>query len=232
MLEPGQFELLMSVDEARRLAADAVMPVEEAPEEGWIDEPLVDLMQVDPTFQLDVQYATASNFLSAPLYQVAGAYLRTSVAEDVQRVHSQLKTMGYGLIIHDAYRPWTVTWMMWQVTPEHLREDFLADPARGSIHNRGGAVDVSLYDLENGEPLVMPSAFDEFSERASIEFAGGTAASRRLRDLLIAQMADHGFGVYRLEWWHFNHGNARRYPLERITLAELAERDEAAASES
>ena len=129
--------------DARPLAAK---PPEE---KGDFRKPdLVDLTTLDPTIKLDIRYATDNNFLSTPLYTSAKAFMQRPAAEALARVHKKLAEQGYGLLIHDAYRPWYVTKMFWDATPEKQRI-FVADPSKGSRHNRGCAVDLTLYDLQD-----------------------------------------------------------------------------------
>jgi D-alanyl-D-alanine dipeptidase len=153
-------------------------------------------------------------------YQQARAYMQRPAAEALVRAHRALAASGYGLLIHDAYRPWRVTKMFWDATPEEMK-DFVANPERGSIHNRGAAVDLTLYDLATGKPAEMPSGYDEFSFRAYPEYAGGTARQRWLRELLRGAMEDEGFTVYPYEWWHFNYRDAERYPVMDLDFEEL-----------
>ncbi len=181
---------------------------------------LVDLQQLDPTFKLDIRYATAHNFLGRPLYRTARALLQRPAAEALVRVQQRLRRLGLGLIIHDAYRPWYVTWMMWEATPDSLHH-FVADPAYGSRHNRGGAVDVSLYDLKTGQPLEMPSGYDEFTERAYANYPGGTHRQRWLRERLREAMAAEGFQVYQWEWWHYDYQDWSQYPILNVPLEEV-----------
>ncbi|SHK43668.1 serine hydrolase [Rhodothermus profundi] len=173
---------------------------------------LVDLQQLDPTIRLDLRYATADNFLGTPLYRTARALLQRPAAEALVRVQQRLRRLGLGLIIHDAYRPWYVTWMMWEATPDSLRH-FVADPAHGSRHNRGCAVDVSLYDLKTGQPVEMPSGYDEFTERAYAHYPGGTHRQRWYRERLREAMEAEGFRVYPWEWWHYDCQDWQQYPL-------------------
>ena len=126
---------------------------------------LVELVALDPTIRLDVRYATANNFVGRPVYTEARAFLQRPAAEALVRAHRALREQGYGLLVFDGYRPWAVTKLFWDVTPPAQRE-FVANPKQGSKHNRGCAVDLSLYDLATGREVEMPSAYDEMSERS------------------------------------------------------------------
>ena len=182
---------------------------------------LVEVTVLDPTIRLDIRYATAGNFLGRPLYPSARAFLRRPVAEALVRVHRALRARGYGLVVYDAYRPWSVTRLMWELTPPEKR-GFVADPARGSNHNRGCAVDLSLVSLASGREVVMPSDYDEMTPRAAASHAGGTAESRAHRDRLRAAMEAEGFRVERHEWWHFSHRDCRRYEMLDLPFEAVA----------
>jgi D-alanyl-D-alanine dipeptidase len=178
---------------------------------------LVDLAALDPTLKLDVRYATSNNFLGRPVYPEARALLQRDPAAALLRAHRALREKGYGLLVFDAYRPWSVTKLFWDETPKAKRA-FVANPRVGSKHNRGTAVDLTLYDLASGREVPMPSAYDEFSERADPAYAGGPAAARAARDLLRAAMEREGFRVEPNEWWHYNWKDWRRYPILDVPL--------------
>lgn len=184
---------------------------------------LVELKSLDPAIRYDIRYATANNFMGAVFYSSAHAFLQRPAAEAVVRVSRKLQPYGYGLLIHDAYRPWYVTRMFWDATPDSLR-DFVADPANGSRHNRGAAVDLTLYDLRTGAAVDMPSGYDEFSARAFPAYPGGTQRQRYHRDLLRTLMEQEGFTVYDFEWWHFDYNGWRRYPIGTATFEEIQAR--------
>src|SRR6202453_3638293 len=164
-------------------------------EQGSFRKPeLVELIQLDPTIKLDIRYATTNNFLGTPLYTQARAFLQRPAAEAVVRANQELKTEGYGLIIHDGYRPWYVTKMFWDATPTD-KKIFVADPAQGSRHNRGCAVDLSLYDLKTGNEVTMPSGYDEMTTRAFADYPGGTPEEQARRALLREAMEKQGVQV-------------------------------------
>jgi zinc D-Ala-D-Ala dipeptidase len=184
---------------------------------------LVDLAAADPTVKLDVRYATANNFLGRPVYPDARAFLQRPAAEALVRAHRALREKGYGLLVFDAYRPWSVTRLFWDETPKAKRA-FVANPRQGSKHNRGTAVDLTLYDLATGREVAMPSAYDEFSLRAHPGYAGGCAPAREKRDLLRAVMEREGFTVEPNEWWHFNWKDWRSYAILDVSFRSLAPR--------
>jgi zinc D-Ala-D-Ala dipeptidase len=181
---------------------------------------LVEVTALDPTIKLDIRYATTRNFLGTPLYSQARAFMQRPAAEALVRVHRSLAAEGYGLLVHDAYRPWYVTRIFWDAMPEELHK-FVADPAQGSRHNRGCAVDLTLYDLKTGRAVSMPSLYDEATERAYASYAGGTAEQRRLRDLLRRHMEAEGFTVYEFEWWHFDYRDWKAYAIQNVRFEEI-----------
>jgi len=202
----------------RRRALAATPPVET---QEHLPADLVDLTTVDPRIKLDIRYAGSDNFMGIPLYERAAAYLQRPAAEALGRAQKALAEKGYGLLIHDAYRPWFVTWMFWEATPPEDHA-FVADPAKGSRHNRGCAVDLTLYDLKTGKPVEMPSRYDEFSPRAYADFVGGATRQRAFRALLREAMTAQGFEVYPEEWWHFDYKDWRRYGIGTRSFTQLA----------
>ena len=144
------------IAELRAEALAATPPVEQ----GTLrPSDLVELIKLDPTIRLDIRYATANNFLGTPLYEEARAFLQRPAAEAVVRVHRALAAKGYGLLIHDAYRPWYITKIFWDATPPD-KHQYVADPAHGSRHSRGCAVDLTLFDRSTGRAVDMPSGYD------------------------------------------------------------------------
>ena len=190
-------------------------------EQGRFREPdLVELVKLDPTIKLDIRYATTNNFLGTPVYTQARAFLQRPAAEALLRAHRELKAHGYGLIIYDGYRPWYVTKIFWEATPKK-EKTFVANPAVGSRHNRGCAVDLSLYDLETGKEAKMPSGYDEMTDRAKANYVGGTADERARRALLRHAMERQGFRVNRTEWWHFDYKDWKQYPILNVKFEDL-----------
>jgi D-alanyl-D-alanine dipeptidase len=205
---------LRPVEDLRRESARQVPP----PQPDSLRAPdLVELVTLDTTIRLDIRYATTNNFMGARMYSAARAFLQRPAAEALLRAHRALRAQGYGLLIHDAYRPWSVTWMFWEATPPSQRI-FVANPARGSKHNRGCAVDLTMYELATGRPVVMPSGYDEFTPRAHPDYPGGTEEQRALRALLRRAMETEGFSVDPNEWWHFDYRDWARYPVMNIPV--------------
>jgi zinc D-Ala-D-Ala dipeptidase len=200
-------------------ASVACFPVSVAAQQGPPKDPtaprqpdLVELVKLDPTIKLDIRYAGTNNFIGKQVYQEARAFLQRPAAEALVAAHRELAPQGYGLLIHDGYRPWAVTKLFWELTPPALRE-FVADPASGSKHNRGAAVDLTMYDRGLGTVVEMPSGYDEMTRRAYPDYRGGPPEARGRRDLLRAVMERHGFTVEPNEWWHFNYKDWREYPI-------------------
>ncbi|WP_020475192.1 serine hydrolase [Zavarzinella formosa] len=198
-----------SIDDIRKEAFKATPPVEK----GEFRKPdLVDLATVDPAFKFDIRYATDNNFMSTPLYSSAKAFVQRPAAEALKKANKKLAEHGYGILFFDCYRPWHITKMFWEATPENQRI-FVADPSKGSRHNRGCATDITLYDLKTGKPVEMVSGFDEFSDRSYPDYMGGTSLQRWHRKLLRDTMESEGFTVYEAEWWHYDFGEWRKYPI-------------------
>lgn len=184
------------------------------------DSDLVEPSLLDSGIKLDIRYAGSDNFLSQPIYAQARAFLQRPAAQALVRAHHAFAKHGYGVLIHDAYRPWYVTKVFWDATPP-AQHDFVADPAKGSRHNRGCAVDLTLYELATGKAVTMPGVYDEMTERSYPDYAGGTAAERARRDLLRSIMEAEGFSVYASEWWHFDYRDWPSYRIENVRFEDL-----------
>lgn len=181
---------------------------------------LVELVRLDPTIKLDIRYAGTNNFLGKAVYPEARAFLQRPAAAALVAAHKELAAHGYGLLIHDGYRPWGITKLFWDMTSGPQRE-FVADPSRGSKHNRGCAVDLTMYDLAIGAAVEMPSAYDEMTPRAYPDYTGGSPEARERRDLLRRVMERHGFTVEPNEWWHFNYKDWEQYPIQDIPFSAI-----------
>ena len=190
-------------------------------EPGNLRKPdLVELTLLDPTIKLDIRYATSNNFMGRPMYTEARAFLQRPAAEALVRANQKLRAQGYGVLVFDGYRPWSVTKAFWDATPAD-KKIFVADPKKGSKHNRGCAVDLSLFDLKTGLEVSMPGAYDEMTDRSSINYSGGTEEQRRLRDLLRSAMESEGFVVFEPEWWHYDYKDWQEYPILNIKFSEI-----------
>lgn len=221
-------------ESGNQLRVKPVRPVAELMKEALVSQPpqetgdflptdLVELRKLDPTIRLEVRYATTNNFLGTKFYSQPRAFMQGPAAEAVVRAHRKLNQKGYGLLIHDAYRPWYVTKVFWDATPED-KKWFVADPARGSRHNRGCAVDLTLYDLRTGKPVEMVATYDETTDRARSDYPGGTSLQRWHRELLRKAMEAEGFTVYAPEWWHFDYKDWQQYRIGNVTFEQLQTR--------
>ena len=192
-------------------------PIEEG---DFLDSDLVELVKLDSSILLDIRYATDQNFINKAVYEQPRVFLQRPAAEALVRVHNKLKAQGLGLLVFDGYRPWHLTKLFWDLTPDELRE-FVASPERGSRHNRGCAVDVTMYHLATGKAVEMTSDFDELNETDSSNYTAGTAEQRRNRNLLITIMEEQGFKVLSGEWWHFDYQGWENYRIENIQFSEI-----------
>jgi len=217
---PPQFFHITPVRPVAELRAEALKarpPVEQG---SFRSPELVELVALDPTIHLDIRYATARNFLGTPVYEQARAFLQRPAAQALVRAHRKLRAQGYGLLIHDAYRPWYVTKIFWDATPPDKHE-FVADPSEGSRHNRGCAVDLTLYDLKSGQAVAMPSLYDEMTPRAYSDYQGGSAEENAHRALLKQALEAEGFVQLPNEWWHFDYKDWKQYPILNLPFARI-----------
>lgn len=179
---------------------------------------LVEVKKIIPNIVLDIRYATTNNFTGKKLYDSDRCFLRRPVAEKLCDAQREFNRMGFGLKIYDAYRPLSVQREMWAIYPH---EGYVANPAKGSRHNRGAAVDVTLINLKDRKELLMPSAYDEFSEKAHRDFSDTSGEAIRNRNLLERVMEKHGFIGLPTEWWHFDDVNWKEYELLDIDSSRL-----------
>jgi zinc D-Ala-D-Ala dipeptidase len=183
---------------------------------------LVDLATAIPGAELDIRYATEDNFMEERLYPIAAAWLRAPAAEALASAERELAEQGIGLRIFDAYRPYSVTRIMWERIGD---PDYVADPARGSRHNRGAAVDLTLIDLETGDELEMPTSYDDFTERAHHDFDDLDESVKENRRVLRETMERHGLVALASEWWHYDFQGWEQFDLLDIPLEELENLD-------
>ena len=208
---------LKPIEQLRDIASKANPPNEQG--EYFVGD-LIEPTKLDDTIKLDIRYASTNNFMGAIFYTHPRAFLQRPAAESVVRIHKKLSESGLGLLIHDAYRPWAVTKMFWDATPDDLKT-FVANPANGSRHNRGCAVDLSLYDRATGLPIQMVAGYDEFSARSYPLYPGGTSRQRWYRELLRRSMEAEGFTVYEYEWWHFDYRDWKKYRIGNIDFESI-----------
>jgi zinc D-Ala-D-Ala dipeptidase len=209
---------LRRVPELRAEALAAKPPQENG---SFRSPDLIDVSKLDSRIKLEIRYATTDNFMGAAFYSSARAFLQRPAAEALLRAHRELLKHGYGLLIFDAYRPWYVTKMFWEGTPA-AQHRFVADPAQGSRHNRGCAVDLTLYELRTGREAHMTGGYDEMSDRSYANYSGGTPDQRARRDLLRHAMERQGFTVNEYEWWHFDYKDWSRYPILNVGFEKLS----------
>ncbi len=181
------------------------------------DKSLVDVQKINPRIRFDIRYATSDNFMKEPLYAEARCFLRPEVAEKISRIQGRLEKKGLGLKIFDGYRPLSVQKKMWARFPV---EGYIANPVKGSNHNRGAAVDLTLVD-SSGNELPMPSAYDEFSERSHRDYMKTSPEAIKNRSILEEEMAKEGFKGISTEWWHFDDKEAKKYPVLDVQFSEL-----------
>ena len=182
------------------------------------DSELVNLAEFIPGIILDIRYATAANLLGRPLYQAPKAFLRRPAAAALRAVQEELATVGIGLKVFDAYRPYSATVAFY----DHVRDEtYAAPPWRGSRHNRGCAMDITLVSLSTGEQLVMPTDFDDLTPAAHADFSEIPALAQLNRAVLRAVMSRHCFEQYPGEWWHFDHKCWENQDLMDLEFADL-----------
>jgi D-alanyl-D-alanine dipeptidase len=231
MGDVGSVKITPDFDARAQVLISPLRPVAELRAEALLSPPpqqdgtfrkpeLVELTALDPAIHLDIRYATSNDFLGTPVYTQVRAFLQRPAAEALVGALHKLQPLGYGLLIHDAYRPWYVTKIFWDATPAEGKI-FVADPKEGSRHNRGCAVDLTLYDLATGKPIEMPGTYDEMSPRSFPDYPGGTSLQRWHRDLLRRAMNSEGFTVYEHEWWHFDYKDWREYPILNFKFEDL-----------
>lgn len=182
-----------------------------------LTDPLVDLQVLIPDAVLDLRYATKNNLTGRALYPLAAAFLRRSSGEKLAKAAAELRAKGLRLVIFDAYRPLSAQKALWAARPDPR---FVANPEKGSSHNRAGAVDAALADA-SGRPLPMPSEFDEFGPRARHGAPGVPAEARRNAETLKAAMEKAGFVSLKDEWWHYRDADAKDWPVLDIPLEKV-----------
>jgi D-alanyl-D-alanine dipeptidase len=154
------------------------------------------------------------------IYSQGRAFLQRPAAVALARAHVKLREQGYGVLVFDGYRPWSVTKKFWDETPRSKRV-YVANPRKGSKHNRGCAVDCSLYDLKDGREIAMPSPYDDFTKKAEANYPGGTDAQRKARGILRGALEAEGFTVNPDEWWHFDYKDWKEYRVLNVPFEKL-----------
>ncbi|MBS0650867.1 MAG: D-alanyl-D-alanine dipeptidase [Verrucomicrobia bacterium] len=182
------------------------------------DSDLVDIQSINPRIRVDIRYATSNNFIGKPVYPCAKCYLRRKVAMKLDQIQRRLEKIGLGLKIFDGYRPLSAQKVFWDYCPDPR---FVAPPDKGSKHNRGAAVDLTLVDQE-GKELKMPTGFDDFTDKAHRSYERLPKEVLHNRMLLESVMSEQGFIPLASEWWHFDDEEVEKYPIEDIALDQLA----------
>jgi D-alanyl-D-alanine dipeptidase len=185
---------------------------------GFAAEPadLVEVQSINPRIRIDLRYATANNFVGKAMYRVNKCFLRREVAERLSKVQEDLEALGLGLKIWDGYRPLAVQKEFWRLVPD---ERYVASPVKGSRHNRGAAVDLTLVDRD-GKELEMPTEFDNFTEDAGA-YAPCSERAAENRKLLQRMMKAHGFEIFPTEWWHFDATGWEKYEVLDLGFEEI-----------
>ena len=182
------------------------------------EKELIDLEKLIPSLVLDIRYATTNNFTGEKIYSIAKAYARKPVAESLKKIQADLKSQGLGIKIFDAYRPYKATVKFYEVYGDTT---YVASPYKGSRHNRGCALDLTLINLKTGKELKMPTGYDSFSKDAWPTTPVKDPEARKNRTLLISAMEKHGFRVNSSEWWHFDFIGWKKFEVLDIDFEEL-----------
>lgn len=179
---------------------------------------LVNLEKFIPGLVLDIRYATTNNFTGEKIYNLARAYARKPVAESLKKIQADLKKQGLGIKIYDGYRPYSATVKFYET---YRDTTYVASPYKGSRHNRGCALDLTVIDLKTGQELEMPTGYDSFKKEAWPTSPVSDPTIRKNRQLLIDAMEKHGFKVNASEWWHFDFVGWQKFSVMDIDFEEL-----------
>lgn len=179
---------------------------------------LVNLEKYIPGVVLDIRYATANNFTKEKIYNLPRAYARKPVADALKKAQAEFNLQGLGIKIFDAYRPYKATVKFYEV---YRDTTYVASPYRGSRHNRGCAIDMTLIDLTSGKELKMPTEYDSFKKEAWPSTPVADPEASKNRALIIKVMQKYGFRVNSSEWWHFDFIGYKKYEVLDIDFEEL-----------
>ncbi len=182
------------------------------PTETIEDSTFVNLKDYSSDFIYNMKYATADNFLKTKVYDCEACYLRYKTVKALIKANEKFIKKGYKIMLFDCYRPLDIQKKMWQIVSN---PNYVADPKKGSIHNRGGAVDISLVD-STGVAINMGTPFDFFGIEASHDYENLPEEVKENRRLLRKIMTRSGFRIFESEWWHYNLKNARRESLSNF----------------
>jgi len=179
---------------------------------------LVEIKKAIPNIALDIRYATKNNFMQQVMYRQARAFARKPVVDALKKTQQELNKKGLGLKIFDGYRPYAITVEFYKKASD---KNFVANPAKGSKHNRGCAIDLTLINLKTGKELPMPTPYDSFSAAAAANYEPVSPVQRKNRNLLISTMAKYGLNVLENEWWHYDFVGWKNYQLMDIPFERL-----------
>ncbi|RZK67684.1 MAG: D-alanyl-D-alanine dipeptidase [Pedobacter sp.] len=179
---------------------------------------LIEIKKAIPNIKLDIRYAAKNNFMKQVMYKQARAFARKPVVESLKKIQRELNKKGYGLKIFDGYRPYAITVEFYKKASD---KNFVANPAKGSKHNRGCAVDLTLIDLKTGKEVAMATPYDSFSAAAAANYEQVPAAVKKNRDLLITTMKKFQLNVLDNEWWHYDFSGWQQYDLMDIPFEKL-----------
>ena len=182
------------------------------------EKELIDLEKFIPGIVLDIRYATTDNFMKEKIYSLAKAYARKPVAEALKKAQNDLSKQGLGVKIYDAYRPYKATVKFYETYHDTT---YVASPYRGSRHNRGCALDMTIVNLKTKAELKMPTGFDSFSKDAWPSTPISDPLASKNRKLIIDAMEKHGFKVNASEWWHFDFIGWKKFEVMDIDFEEL-----------
>jgi len=179
---------------------------------------LIDLEEFVPGIKLDIRYATENNFFGKAVYNISKAFLRFPAAESLKKIQHELNKIGLGLKIYDAYRPYGVTVKFYEKYPD---PNFVASPSKGSRHNRGCAVDLTIVNLKTGEEIKMPTGYDDFTEKANVNYTNLSEEQIKNRKLLMDVMTSNSFIPYGSEWWHYDFKGWEKFELMDLSFEQL-----------
>ncbi|MBB6237329.1 D-alanyl-D-alanine dipeptidase [Pedobacter sp. AK013] len=182
------------------------------------DNELIEIKKAIPNIKLDIRYATNNNFMQQVMYKQARAFARKPVVESLKKIQKELNKKGYGLKIFDGYRPYAVTVEFYKKASD---KNFVANPSKGSKHNRGCAVDLTLIDLKTGKEITMPTPYDSFLAAAAAKYKNVSPEAKKNRDFLIAIMGKYQMNVLENEWWHYDFSGWKKFDLMDIPFEKL-----------
>lgn len=182
------------------------------------EKELINLETFIPDIKLDIRYNTTNNFTGERIYNLSRAYARKPVAEALKKAQAEFRKAGVGIKIFDAYRPYKATVRFYEVYKDTT---YVASPYRGSRHNRGCAIDMTIVDLKTGKELQMPTEFDSFKKEAWPTTPVKDPVIKKNRELIISVMERNGFKVNASEWWHFDFIGWKKYEVMDIDYEEL-----------